>query len=149
MGRVFERILAGCNGTPESDHAVEVAIALAVSVGAKMTLLGVAVPPSAESLAEGYALPDPVKMKQRLSEQLARMAEAAKAQGVEIAVELVEGDPEKQIEKRAIAENVDLIVVGHRNVSRLRHWLEHSTGEALLNRAKTSVLVVHSPEKKK
>ncbi|HUY80131.1 MAG TPA: universal stress protein [Acidobacteriaceae bacterium] len=149
MGRVFERILVGCNGTPEAEHAVEVAIGLAAGIGAKMVLLGVAIPPSAEAQAEGYALEDSVKVKQRLNEQLTRMADKAKAQGVEILVEVVEGDPEKQLEKHASEESADLIVVGHRHVSRLRHWLEHSTSEALLHRAKTSLLVVHNPEKKK
>ena len=149
MSRVFERIIVGCNGAPEAEHAVEVAIGLAVGIGATVMLLGVAAPPSAEAEAEGYAFADPVKAKQRLDEQLKRLAESAKAQGVEIAVEVVAGDPEKQLEKHASAAGADLIVVGHRNVSRLRHWLEHSTGEALLHRAKTSILVVHNPQKKK
>jgi len=148
MNRVFERILVGCNGAPEADHAVEVAIGLAAVIGAKVLLLGVVMRPSAESQAEGYALIDPAKAKLRLNEQLARMADTAKAQAVDIQIEVVEGDPEKQLEKHASAVRADLIVVGHRNVSRLRHWLEHSTGEALLNHAKTSVLVVHTPEKK-
>jgi len=77
-----------------------------------------------------------------------RVGETAKARGVEILVEIVAGDPEKQIEKHASEEGADLIVVGHRNVSRLRHWLERSTSEALVNKAKTSILVVHNPEKK-
>jgi nucleotide-binding universal stress UspA family protein len=148
MGGVFERILVGCNGTPESEHAAEVAVSLAASLGAKLVLLGVATPPSAEAQAEGYGLADPAKMKLRLKEQLKRMADAAAALDVEVLVEVAEGDAEKQLEKHAIKEGVDLIVVGHRNVSRLRRWLEHSTGEALLQRVKTSVLVVHSPEKK-
>lgn len=148
MVRVFERILVGCNGAPEAEHAVEVAIGLAASLGAKVVLLGVVPPPSAESQAEGYALQDPMKAKQRLQEQLARMADAAKAQGVEVLVEVVEGDAERQLEKHATDEHADLIVVGHRHLSRLRHWLEHSTGEALLHHAKTSVLVVRTPEKK-
>jgi nucleotide-binding universal stress UspA family protein len=149
MGRVFERILVGCDGAPEAEHAVEVAIGLAASIGAKVMLLGVVTPPSAESQAEGYALQDPVKVKQRLNEQLTRMADTAKAQGVDIQVEVVEGDPDKQLEKHASDESADLIVVGHRHVSRLRHWLEHSTSEALLHHAMTSILVVQALKKKK
>lgn len=149
MARVFERIMVGCNGSPEAEHAVEIAIGLAESIGATVVLLGVATEPSAEALAEGYALVDPAKVKAHLMEQMTRMAEAAKVKGVETLVEVFEGDPEKQIEKHASEEGADLIVVGHRNVSRLRHWLEHSTGEALLHHAKTSILVVHNPEKKK
>lgn len=149
MSRVFEKIIVGCNGAPEAEHAVEVAISLAESLGAKIVLLGVAMPPSPEAQAEGYALADPVALKQRLRTQLARMVEAATARGVEIVAEVVDGDPEKQIEKHASDEGADLIVVGHRNVSRVRHWLERSTSEALLHHAKTSILVVHNPEKKR
>jgi nucleotide-binding universal stress UspA family protein len=148
MSRVFEKIIVGCNGAPESEHAVAVALSLAESIGATLVLLGVAVPPSAEARAEGYAMPDPAVVKSRLANQLKSTADAARARGVEVIVEVVEGDPERQIEKHANEEGADLIVVGHRNVSRLRHWLERSTSEALLNRAKTSVLVVHNPVEK-
>jgi nucleotide-binding universal stress UspA family protein len=148
MGRLFEKIIVGSNGAPEAEHAVEVAISLAESVGAKVVLLGVVAHASAEAQAEGYALESPAAAKQRLKTQLARMADQAKARGVEMVIEVDEGDPERQIEKHASREGADLIVVGHRNVSRVRHWLERSTGEALLHHAKTSILVVHTPEKK-
>jgi nucleotide-binding universal stress UspA family protein len=148
MSRIFEKIIVGSNGAPEAEHAVEVAISLAECIGAKLVLLGVAPRPSPEAQAEGYALDNPAAVKQRLKSQLARLADEAKARGVEILIEVDEGDPEKQIEKHASEEGADLIVVGHRNVSRVRHWLERSTSEALLHHAKTSILVVHSPEKK-
>jgi nucleotide-binding universal stress UspA family protein len=148
MGRIFEKIIVGSNGAPEAEHAVEVAISLAECIGAKLVLLGVATHPSAEAQAEGYALDDSVAAKQRLKTQLARMADQAKARGIDIVVETDEGDPERQIERHASQQGADLIVVGHRNVSRLRHWLERSTSEALLHHAKTSILVIHSPEKK-
>jgi nucleotide-binding universal stress UspA family protein len=128
---------------------VEVAISLAESIGAKVVLLGVTTRPSAEAQAEGYALENPAVVKQRLEAQLARLADSAKARGVDIMSEVVDGDPERQIEKHASEEGADLIVVGHRNVSRVRHWLEKSTSEALLHHAKTSILVVHNPEKKR
>lgn len=148
MGRIFEKIIVGDNGAPEAEHAVEVAISLAESIGAKVVLLGVMAPPSPEAEAEGYALEDQTSMKRRLNDQLARSVSAAKSRGVDIVSEVVEGDPEKQIEKCASEEGADLIVVGHRNVSRIRHWLERSTSEALLNKAKISVLVVHTPAAK-
>lgn len=149
MGRIFEKIIVGSNGAPEAEHAVEVAISLAECIGARLVLLGVAPHPSPEAQAEGYALDDPAAAKQRLKTQLARIAEQAKARGVDIVVETDEGDPERQIEKHASESGADLIVVGHRNVSRVRHWLERSTSEALLHHAKTSILVVHTPEKKR
>jgi nucleotide-binding universal stress UspA family protein len=148
MSRVFEKIIVGDNGAPEAERAVEVAISLAESIGAKVVLLGVASPPAAEGQAEGYAIENPAAVKRRLNEHLARTATSARARGVDIVAEVVEGDPEKQIEKHASKEGADLIVVGHREVSRVRHWLERSTSEALLRKAKISVLVVRSPTAK-
>jgi nucleotide-binding universal stress UspA family protein len=148
MSRVFEQIIVGCNGAPEAEHAVEVAISLAECVGAKIVLLGVVAPPSAEAQAEGYGLDNAGSVKQRLQAQLARMVDAAKSRGVDVVAEVSEGDPEEQIEKHACEQGADLIIVGHRNVSPLRHWLEKSTCEALLRKTKTSLLIVHSPAKK-
>jgi nucleotide-binding universal stress UspA family protein len=145
MSPLFQKIIAASNGTPEADHAVEVAISLAQCLGAKVVLLGVSAPPSPESQAEGYALKDPATEKQKLIDRLDRTVDAAKERGVDIVAEIAEGDPEKQIEKRAGREGADLIVVGHRDVSRLRHWLERSTSEALVKHAATSVMVVHLP----
>jgi nucleotide-binding universal stress UspA family protein len=145
MSRIFGKIIVGSNGSAESEHAVEVAVSLGECLGAKVVLLGVIAPASAESRAEGYALDNPAEAKRKLATQLARIVEAAQARGVDVVTEVVEGDPEKQIEKHASDEHADLIVVGHRDVSRLRHWLERSTSETLVKRAKTSVLVVHGP----
>lgn len=148
MSRVFEKIIVGSNGSPEAEHAVEVAISMAACLGSKVVLLGVATPPSAEAQAEGYGYENPIAVKQKLQKQLDRLADSARARGVEILAEVADGDPEKQIEKHASSEGADLIVVGHRNVSRVRHWLEKSISEGLLHHAKTSLLVIHTPGKK-
>jgi nucleotide-binding universal stress UspA family protein len=149
MRSIYEKIIVGDNGAPEALHAVEVAIALAENIGAKVVLLGVLAPPSPEAEAEGYAWAERASIRQRLKEQLARSVNVAKERGVDITAQIVEGDPEKQIEKYASEEGADLIVVGHRNISRFRHWLERSTSEALLNKVKVSLLVVHTPPAKR
>ena len=57
--------------------------------------------------------------------------------------EVVDGDPEKEIERKSDEVSADLIVVGHRDISRVRRWLEGSTSETLVQTSKASVLVVH------
>ena len=52
----FQTILVGDNGSPDAERAVAVALALGEKLNAKVILLGVLPPPSAESLAEGYGL---------------------------------------------------------------------------------------------
>jgi nucleotide-binding universal stress UspA family protein len=138
----FSTILIGDNGTAEAERAVEVAISLAGSLKAKLIVLGVLTPPSAESQAEGYGLDSAAKVRTMLEEKFSRLQELGQRDGISITTEIVEGDPEEMIEGRAEAENVDLIVVGHRDVTRVRRWLEGSTSESLVKKSKISVLVV-------
>ena len=139
----FRTILVGDNGTPEAARAVAVAMSLGEKYKAKVILLGVLVPPSAEALAEGYGLTDPAAERRKLEEHLRVTAQAAQRTGVEVVVEIVKGLPEESIEKRVKQGAIDLVVVGHRKIGRLRGWLEHSTSESLVRRCPVSVLVVH------
>jgi nucleotide-binding universal stress UspA family protein len=138
----FKTILIGDNGTSEAERAVEVALSLAGSLQAKLIVLGVLAPPSAESQAEGYGLDSGVKARKMLEERFSRLRESATQDRISLTTEIVEGDPEEMIEQRAEAEAVDLIIVGHRDVTRMRRWLEGSTSESLVRKSKTSVLVV-------
>lgn len=138
----FQKILVGANGTPESDHAVQVAISLAKSLHAQITILGVIAPLSPETQAEGVGLEDASKTRNRLEENLGSTAASARHLGIEVRTEIVEGDPEKEIEEKAESDSVDLIVVGHRDIARVRRWLEGSTSEALVRSSRVSVLVV-------
>ena len=123
----FNSILVGDDGTPEAEQAVAVAISLGGKLGAKVILLGVVPPPSAESQAEGYGLTSSSNARKKLQEQLERTAESS-------------------IEEVAQRIGADLIVVGRRHISRMRHWLEGSTSESLVRRCPVSVLVVHDAE---
>jgi Universal stress protein UspA and related nucleotide-binding proteins len=138
----FKTILIGDNGTAEAERAVDVAISLAGSLKAKLIVLGVVTPPSAESQAEGYGLDSGVKAKKMLEAKFSQFQKLGQRDGISIVTEIVEGDPEEMIERRAEAEDVDLIIVGHRDVTRVRRWLEGSTSESLVKKSKTSVLVV-------
>ena len=127
MSVSFNSILVGDDGTPEAEQAVAVAISLGEKLGAKVILLGVVPPPSAESQAEGYGLTSSSNARKKLQEQLERTAESS-------------------IEEVAQRTGADLIVVGRRHISRMRHWLEGSTSESLVRRCPVSVLVVHDAE---
>lgn len=140
---VFKTIIAGDNGTPEAERAVEIAISLALSLKAKVVLIGIIAPPSAESQAEGVGLRAASDIRKQLEEKLGRVAEAGRQLGVEVVIEIAEGEPDEEIEHRAEQHSADLIVVGHREISRVRRWLEGSTSETLVRSSHISVLVVH------
>jgi nucleotide-binding universal stress UspA family protein len=139
----FRSILVGANGTPESERAVEVALSLGKSLQAHVTVLGVIPPLSAETQAEGVGLEEASEARERLRQQLSEAAAAGLELQIAVATEAVEGNPEKEIERKAEEASVDLIVVGHRDIARVRRWLEGSTSEGLVRSACTSVLVVH------
>ncbi len=139
---VFKTILIGDNGTPEAEHAVEAAFSLAEGLHARLIVLGILTPPSAESQAEGYGLDGAVKAKKMLEEKFSQLRTSAAQRGISLTAEILEGDPEEMIEQRAEEEGVDLIVVGHRDVTRVRRWMEGSTSETLVKKSKISVLVV-------
>jgi nucleotide-binding universal stress UspA family protein len=146
INSAFKTILVGDNGTAEAERAVEVAISLAGSLKAKLIILGVLTPPSAESQAEGYGLDSAAKARTMLEGKFAQLQELGQRDGISITTEIVEGDPEEMIQRRAEAEDVDLIVVGHRDVTRVRRWLEGSTSENLVKKSKISVLVVRDED---
>jgi nucleotide-binding universal stress UspA family protein len=142
MATAFKTILTGDDGSRAAERATEVAISLARGLKAKLIVLGVLTPPSAESQAEGYGLDSAEKAEKLLRAKFSRLEEMGRRDAISITTEIVEGNPEEMIESRAEAEDVDLIVVGHRDITRVRRWFEGSTSETLVKRSKISVLVV-------
>jgi nucleotide-binding universal stress UspA family protein len=138
----FRTILVGDDGTPEAERAVEVAISLAQSLRAKLILLGVVEPPSPESQAEGYGLETVTQARERLNEGLHRKIQASTQSEIEVVTEVFEGKPDEVIVQRVEEDSVDLVVVGRRDIARVRHWLEGSTSESLVCDCPVSVLVV-------
>ena len=139
----FKTILVGDDDTPEAERAVEVAVSLALSLRAKLIVLGVVGPPSPESQAEGYGLETVTQARERLKERLHRKIQASARSGIELITEIFEGKPDEVIVQRVEQDSVDLVVVGRRDIARVRHWLEGSTSESLVRHCPVSVLVVH------
>jgi nucleotide-binding universal stress UspA family protein len=139
----FATILVGINGTSESERATAVAISLAKRLEAHLILFGVIAPLSPETQAEGVGLDQASKARADLEAQARTAGVKAVSLGIDVATEIVDGDPEKAIEDKIDEAVVDLVVVGHRDISRFRHWLEGSTSEGLIRNSRASILVVH------
>jgi nucleotide-binding universal stress UspA family protein len=140
----FQSILVGDDGSPEAKRAVVIAFSLAKRYSAKLTLLCVKTPPSAEQQAEGYGLEEHERTQSQLRAEVEQSAKSGVQQGVKIAITIINAaEPAKEIEQYAEKNDVDLLVVGHRDVSRVRYWLEGSTSENLLRHSSASILIVH------
>jgi nucleotide-binding universal stress UspA family protein len=126
----FRSILAGEDGSPESQHAIATAVSLAKHYAATLTLLWVRMPPPAEEQAEGYGLEEYRRNQTQCEKHLRQAAEEARGEGVSVIVVEVDGAAAAvEIEKYVTEHTVDLLVVGHRNLSRLRQLLEGSLPE--------------------
>jgi nucleotide-binding universal stress UspA family protein len=139
----FRRILVGVDGSAGSERVVEVAISLAATLKAQIILLGVIAPLSAETQAEGVGLEEASNARAKLELQVQQASAVAHQRKVDAVTEIVQGEPETEIERKVAEASVDLIIVGHRHIGRVRRWLEGSTSEALIRSSQTSVLVVH------
>ncbi len=141
--RTFRSILVGDNGAPEAQHAVEAAFALAQCCNARLMVLGVLTPLAPEQEAEGVGLEKAEAERAGLRAKLEQAAEAGRAKGIDVTWDLVHGRAEPEIERFVKEHAVDLLVVGHRDISRPRRWLEGSTSEDLAHKLDVSILIVH------
>ncbi len=125
-------IVAGYDGSPSSQRALDRAAWLANLAGAKLVVTSV-VP-----VLIGSAPPEGP------GEELQEAAAAAREHGVE--AELVEaiGDPAQAIVEVADMHQADLIVVGTREPSLVERALGWSVSEKVQRRATCDVLIVHA-----
>ena len=139
---VFQRMLIADDGSPDGEHAANVGVGLAAKVKAEVILLGVVEPANVQADGEGLHVDDPANTRRMMEERFERILTLGRSMGVTMMMEIVEGDPAEQINKRAAADQVDLIVVGRRPISAVRRWFEGSTSDTVLRDSKCSVLVV-------
>ena len=142
MDITIRSILVGQDGTEEAQRAAAMAAKLAQCFSAEIILAGAVEPPSAEQQAEGYGLESPEESERRVSTMLEQTASDLGQAGVTVRIHLLKGEAEKALAEFANKTPCDLIVIGHRHISRVRRWLEGSTSSGLLKDSNVSLLVV-------
>jgi nucleotide-binding universal stress UspA family protein len=135
-------ILVGEDGSEEAERGIAMASKLARCCSARLILVGVVEPPSAEQQAEGYVVENQARGERRLRETLERNAIRLTQSGINVETKLLHGEAEKALADLATQEGCDLIVIGHRHISRVRRWLEGSTASGLLRDTNISLLIV-------
>jgi nucleotide-binding universal stress UspA family protein len=144
-GFSLRSILVGDDGTPESERVVAAALSLAACCEAKIVLLGVMEPLTAEQQAEGYGIENTQKEHAAMESRVEQTASEAKARGLDVVAAVLQGNVEEEIQRYVQQHAVDLLVVGHRDTSKPRRWLEGSTSEDLAHMLNVSILIVHGP----
>lgn len=140
----IRKILVPVDFSADADHAVEVATGLAKTFGARLLLL------HAYHLPAQLAMPDQVMIPQEywdgIRDAAMRKLEEYRAQagkaGVEADVELVAQAPSYAIQEIAETSGADLIVMGTRGHTGLKHVLLGSTAERTVRLSPCPVMTV-------
>ena len=142
------RILVPIDFSPHAEAVVEWAGHLAREHGAEVVLLhAYHLPVEFQQLEGAYLPPDFWETVKRDAERsLSVYGDRLRSEGVAVAAELVrEGFPTTVIEEEEGTQNADLIVIGSRGLSALKHLLLGSVARRVVQKARCPVLTVKQP----
>lgn len=142
----LHHLLAATDLSAPARHAAERAALLASEVGASLSLLHVATLAPLDRL-RGLVANTPAGLEQRvldaLREDLDQLAAALRGdQANAPATQIVSGALLPELARHADAVSADMVVLGARGASFMRHLLLGSTAERMLSRASRPMLVV-------
>jgi universal stress protein A len=142
----FRTFLVPHDFSEDADAALETAVELAGRLGAEIHLLHAYQQPIDVLSPYGVSIPANVGPELRAA-SLARLQQiAARATGARIQTHVVEGPPAIVIAEQARAIGADLVVMGTRGRTGLRHLLLGSVAERTVRTAPCAVLTVKAPE---
>ena len=136
----MKQILVATDGSESAEQAVSQAIELARSTGAKLVIAYVRHAPLP-------VLGEPIYQRSlsielRLAQETTALAAArACGAGVDVEIEVVEGNPAERILELARVRDVDLIVVGSRELGALPRMVLGSVSREIVRHADRPVLV--------
>jgi nucleotide-binding universal stress UspA family protein len=140
---MFRSILVAVDGSRDAGWALDEAIVLARSGGARLTLIAVAAPPRWR-LAGTYFVPFPTAADlEREAEQIVERAEARVPEGVPVSTVVRRGPAAKAILERVDAGEHDLVVMGSRGHGAACSLLLGSVSRDVQAHSPVPVLVVH------
>jgi universal stress protein A len=141
------KILCPIDFSRHADLVVEWAIHLAEEHESEIVLLHAYHLPVEFQQLEGAYLPADFwdSVKEEAQRSLASYAEKIRAAGVPVKEVVREGYPASVIEEEALSERADMIVMGSRGLSGLKHLLLGSVAERVVQKSHCPVLTVNKP----
>jgi nucleotide-binding universal stress UspA family protein len=130
-------IVLATDGSPHSDRATSMAVALAIKYNLPLTIISVAEHKKGEAADESTA-----------QANVERALVSANAAGAQATGRVVANDkPYRAILEVAVETGADLIVIGRRGLNRVERILVGSTSEQVAGSASSAVLIVHQLQK--
>jgi len=140
----FSKILVAVDFSPHSAKALELAIGLAKTFGGRIHLLHAYHLPPLVGMPDEIVIPPDfwTGVRDAAARKLDKSAQKVKAAGVPVETHLVEFAPSDAIIETARKTKADLIVMGTRGLTGLKHALLGSVAERTLRLAPCPVLAV-------
>jgi nucleotide-binding universal stress UspA family protein len=141
----LNRILVGCDFSPDSHLALEYAISLAQEFEAELHLMYVMEPLIHEHIVKPTTGMDEVvqqAVRDAIEQRLSALVSEETRTWCEVKTVLGVGRPYEEITKYAETQGIDLIVVGVRGHSLVERWLVGSTTDRVLRQSPCPVLTV-------
>jgi nucleotide-binding universal stress UspA family protein len=135
----FRKLLIGYDGSPQSEKAVD--IALAECLDATVLVFAVARPPEPSTSVELEAVLG--NAKEHFEAGFKKILEKARSRDLEVKTDMAVGHPAEQIIHRAEADGIDLIILGRRGRSMISRMMLGSISERALRYAHCPVMVAH------
>ena len=141
----FNNILVVSRSTRHCIRVLQTGISLARKYDAKLHVLHIIHDPFS---LDGWNLPAPVfedELKHMIAtarEELDRMIQAEKAEGVVIAEWVRNGDPVEEIQRVVETAHVDLILMLAHTEGRLEHFLFGKSNDAIIRRLPATLMLV-------
>jgi nucleotide-binding universal stress UspA family protein len=137
-------ILVPIDFSPNADAVLEWAAHLAEEHGSRLVLLhAYHLPVDFQQLEGAYLPPDfRTQVKSDTAQNLERYAAPLRERGLTVETVIREGYPASVIEDEAGERNVDLLVIGTRGHTGLKHLLLGSVAERVVQKAPCPVLTV-------
>jgi nucleotide-binding universal stress UspA family protein len=137
----IQRILVAFDASPHAEHALDVALAMAGDMRAKLFVISVIRPPEPAESAEFHAVLE--DGQERYEKSFVSLRERAKEKDIELETDVVLGHPAEQIIYKADTIQASLIVMGKRSHTILHRWMLGSNSERVLRYAHCPVMIVH------
>ncbi len=149
----IKTILVATDFSEPAARAIETAVEFAKKFGAKLIVLHaykVEIPMASPMVAGGYVLPDGFfeQLGQHARAEVEEAARAIQAQGVEAVGIAVEQSPAAAIVDEAKEQGADLIIMGTRGLTGIKHVALGSVAERVVRTAPCAVLTIGAPKSK-